>query len=423
MVLRTESDRVPQVLISQASTDLRRTRSESQLATKLPDTVSMSSSTSAGFEDEILSVCTMSSLESEPVVEKLLPSFEEVIDANDTLTQSLLTPRAKDATLTPGMTISDIQKYADTAQTSSMQGLGTESASSFTSSLSFRTEDDLDENGITRNQTASTRKQRLHATLRASKRRVLDLMQKRRVGTFSCSETTEIGADAMDLKNAANPANEPSLTPTGKRSPIETQVSDRKEKKKKGKRRSPSAQYGQLTPSLQDSPTASTGFAHSKITKFMPLQENVVWKQSLDYDLDGISSSSPSRTSKYMNITIHAKELPSPIHDSGTSCGNQLTAVSEVESSQDILLGYVSLYIPQILDDCQLTLSNYHREVYQLKPPTDVQSIIETSASEFCRHAGYDPRLCYGDVTLGFRYFPNGFPHKVAALSNEERFA
>ncbi|VDK78661.1 unnamed protein product, partial [Cylicostephanus goldi] len=114
-VLRTESDRVPQVLVSQASTDLRRTRSESQLDAKLLDAISMTSSVSGGVEDEI-SVYTVSSLGSE-MPEPVIPPLEG-LDAHNLLSPDLITPRekdAKDVTLTPGMTLADVEKEAAAA--------------------------------------------------------------------------------------------------------------------------------------------------------------------------------------------------------------------------------------------------------------------------------------------------------------------
>lgn len=37
------------------------------------------------------------------------------------------------------------------------------------------------------------------------------------------------------------------------------------------------------------------------------------------------------------------------------------------------------------------------------------------------RHPGFDGRLCYGDVTLGFRYFPNGLP-EAAEVDREDQY-
>ncbi|KAK6752101.1 hypothetical protein RB195_003488 [Necator americanus] len=438
-VLRAESDRVPQVLISQPSTELRRTRSESQLDTKLLDAISVNSSTSGGLEDEIISVYTMSSLGSEPTNEIELPTLEGLEDQNGLLTPSVLTPREKDATLTPGMSLADVEREAAaaTAAASASTALtvhpatngstALESASSVASSLSLKTEDEMEEEGsLSRSRPTSTRKQRLHATLQASKRRVLDLMQKRRpVTPGSGTDTAEMGADAGEIDGCAEVDRGDSPLPSaGKRSPIETQVIDKKEKRKKSKNRSPGAGQDKSTPSLQDSPTASLGSIRSRTTKSVHFRENVLWGQSLHYDLDGSSSASPSKSScKYLNVTVHAKEVPlappAPVIDA-SSPTSSTAPLLETEPPKPILLGYTSLYIPQILDDCQLTLSNCHREVYQLRPPTDVQSISEPSTQEFSRHAGYDPRLLYGDVTLGFRYFPGGLPHGAGTFPGEE---
>ncbi|VDM62230.1 unnamed protein product [Angiostrongylus costaricensis] len=447
-VLRTESDRVPQVFVSQPSVELRRTRSESQLARKPLDSLSMRSTTSAGLEDEVVSVYTVSSLDSELANEKLLPSFEEISDCNDTLTQNLLTPREKDTTLTPGMTLADIEKEAVASTMISRPSCveehvdkHAESGSSIASSPCFRPEDDLDDDMLLRCRPTSTRKQRLHATLRASKRRVLDLMQKRRVATASPSgDTVEMGSDAIDFSAVAISDRESPLAPSGKRSPVETHVVDKKEKVKKRKQhqrangsRSPVLGNGHSTPSLHDSPTTSTGFIRSRSTRPVPLQENVLWSQSLHYDLDGTSSSSPLKTlCKYLNITVHAKELPyTPVvagtNPASTDIGQ--TPVSELEPSQSILLGYrASAYRNRKKLLVILLFADHPTIVVALcKTKRALQDVVIQypidslkSTPEFCRHAGYDPRLCYGDVTLGFRFFPGGFPSGAGALNTEE---
>ncbi|XGW26073.1 hypothetical protein V3C99_007022 [Haemonchus contortus] len=428
-VLRTESDRVPHVLVSQASTDLRRTRSESELLPKALDSISVCSSVSGVIEDEIISVYTMSSLGSEPTNEHVMPSIDDIVDHNGTLTPGILTPRAKDDTLTPGMTMANVEKEMEAAALlppTTLGGQMAESISSIASSLSLATEDGAeDEGGLNRNRPASTRKQRLHVALQASKRKVLDLMQKRRPVTPSAgSDNVEMGADAGDLEGPADPDRESPLPSTGKRSPVEMQVVDKKEKRKKSKNRSPSIRQAQPSQGVQDSPTSSLGFARSKTTKSVHFRENVLWGQSLHYELDGTSSSSPTKAScKYLNVTIHAKEAPVTTPTAPTDAppgGIQPAPIAEVEPPKPILLGYTSLYVPQILDDCQMTLSNCHREVYQLKPPTGIQSINEPLSSEFSRHAGHDPRLCYGDVTLGFRFFPGGLPEGAGVVGTEE---
>lgn len=38
---------------------------------------------------------------------------------------------------------------------------------------------------------------------------------------------------------------------------------------------------------------------------------------------------------------------------------------------------------------------------------------LTPKAADESRRAGFDERLCYGDVVLGFRYFPTGLPTDV----------
>ncbi|VDL71604.1 unnamed protein product [Nippostrongylus brasiliensis] len=233
---------MPQVLISQASTDLRRTQSESQLAVKALDSISISSSVSGGTEDEMLAVYTLSSIGSG---EKFMPSFDvaDIGDLNGTLDSCLSTPRTKDDTLTPGMTMSSLEGTPAAAllqqPTAANDHVG-ENLGSFSSLLSLRTEDDPDDesgSGLSRSRPPSTRKQRLHVALQASKRKVLDLVQKRRpVTPSSYIDNVEVGADAGDMDGSANLNSESPTAAREKHSPMEVQVIDKKEKQRKIKK-------------------------------------------------------------------------------------------------------------------------------------------------------------------------------------------
>uniref|UniRef100_A0A0N5A8G6 PDZ domain-containing protein 8 n=1 Tax=Syphacia muris TaxID=451379 RepID=A0A0N5A8G6_9BILA len=122
--------------------------------------------------------------------------------------------------------------------------------------------------------------------------------------------------------------------------------------------------------------------------------KDVLWGQSLHFALE-------EGHSRYLNVTVHsAAKLPSSKAD-GVTDG--------ISNSKPCLLGYTSIYIPQIIADCQLTLSNCHREIFTLRPPPDPVP-RRPSVEEASRHAGFDARLCYGDVLLSFRYFPSGLP-------------
>lgn len=138
---------------------------------------------------------------------------------------------------------------------------------------------------------------------------------------------------------------------------------------------------------------------HCRSTKRLELNENVLWGQSLHFALE-------EERNRYLNITVHAvaKLSNESFLQQSNSSGEKITKPS--------ILGYASVYIPQIIDDCQLTLSNCHRELFTLKPPPGpvIKRTASPTVEEMSRHAGFDARLCYGDVLLSFRYFPSGLP-------------
>lgn len=48
---------------------------------------------------------------------------------------------------------------------------------------------------------------------------------------------------------------------------------------------------------------------------------------------------------------------------------------------------------------------------------------LDSDAQALSRHAGFDARLCYGDITLGFRFFPLGLPESSLILPEAYREA
>uniref|UniRef100_A0A915PCA3 PDZ domain-containing protein 8 n=1 Tax=Setaria digitata TaxID=48799 RepID=A0A915PCA3_9BILA len=125
------------------------------------------------------------------------------------------------------------------------------------------------------------------------------------------------------------------------------------------------------------------------ITKSLTISEDVLWDESLLFDLTG-------DTCKYLNITVRARSL---------NVKATISRDNQVKKDGIQTLGYASIYIPQVLDDCQLTLSNCHQELFTLRPPFWTGSrrpLTPKAAEESCR-AGFDERLCYGDIALGFR--------------------
>ncbi|CAD6191970.1 unnamed protein product [Caenorhabditis auriculariae] len=429
-VQRTESARVPQLLVSQPSFDLRRTRSESQIDVKSLEAVhaAISSSSSQHGDEEkvrVVNVGALGRVAPSETANELGVSRLETADKDKTLTQM-------DAIKGAGSMASLSSMISTRTDRTTDNGTGTEDVGD---------EDDGNSSSISRNRPSSTRRQKLHATLAAGKKRVLELIpQKRRSTPVENSPTggpgdldaVEVGTDAglMDFERESN-SRSPLPPLSGKRSPVECHVVDKKEKKKWRKKGDSPRQRVSKNVS-NDSPSSS--MAKTRSTKPVQYQRDVVWGQSLHFELDPASRSAL----KYLNVTVHAKEVKPPSTTPASSHpttetpesstpGPKLnpspsTSATTSDPPRPILLGSVSLYLPQIIDDCRLTLSNCHREVFHMKPPLDTQPLLDTSEtiSEFSRHAGFDPRLCYGDITLGFRYFPDGLPSGAALNSGED---
>lgn len=236
------------------------------------------------------------------------------------------------------------------------------------------------------------------------------------------SDTIEVGAEAEFFEAEKSDSSSPAHNQSGKRSPFELKVVDKESKKDKKRRRKRHASSGDMI-GEKESPTSGPSIK-SRITKCTPLRDNLLWGQSLHFTLEAGSQGIPN-SCKYLNVTVHAKLNTSSPDASPT----------EAEPSRPILLGYVSyspllhllvivfqtsLYIPQLIDDCKLTLSNCHREVFPLKPPVAIDPQQALDSSDFSKHAGYDPRLCFGDITMGFRYFPDGFPEEACLNGGED---
>ncbi|VDN55658.1 unnamed protein product [Dracunculus medinensis] len=121
---------------------------------------------------------------------------------------------------------------------------------------------------------------------------------------------------------------------------------------------------------------------------------------------------------RYLNISIFAEfDIESGHTDSRNDKKIKLLVGLENIHLLFFISIQTSIYVPQILDDCRLTLSNCHREIYSLKPPENPTSKpISPLIEEASRHAGFDSRICYGDILIGFRYFPSGLPKETEIL-------
>ncbi|GMR47608.1 hypothetical protein PMAYCL1PPCAC_17803 [Pristionchus mayeri] len=388
IVQRTESARVPHVLVSHPSVEIRRTRSESQLNTsasesKLSDEM-IEEMLEKRVEKRMERSSTATDMRTNEMDREMRSYSERLIDGGEALGRD-------ESTLTPGKSLEPASSSASIASSSKVDdenGNQSESSSRFSR---------------TRN---GSKRQRFRDTINAGKRRVFDLMpstSKRRPNVSMVVD--DVGVDALiDSLLQPEATTEPSRhspSPSGNGSNKTPPGSEKPKRNERNKNDSSVPSSKGDSHSSLPSPPSPSRLPSSLSTRPVHLSPDVIWGQSLHFTLNNPSQQPIPATSKpprFLNVTIHAREIK---------------AREGVEPAKPVLLGYTSLFLPQIVDDCQLTLSNAHREVFHLKPPSSSPLDITASSpslAAFAQHTGFDPRLCYGDVTLRFRYFPHGLP-------------
>uniref|UniRef100_A0A914VZQ2 PDZ domain-containing protein 8 n=1 Tax=Plectus sambesii TaxID=2011161 RepID=A0A914VZQ2_9BILA len=296
--------------------------------------------------------------------------------------------------------------------------------------------DALLQTSIDRGRPGSTRRERLSAKatevaarLQVSKAAVKELWNKHRRDHSSNADShqslAEFGIEADSADDNAGGADDGDTAEPGgssARKPTEVNVVDssggaglaKKRKRSKSAKRASRPVSVNVTHNLEEmtsggeSSPADEQRRHEKSTKGVELSENVLWGQSLHFALD-------KRTCRYMNVTIWSR-VPRRTTDTVV----QTTAGDDSpEVLRPVLLGYTSVYVPELIDDCAVTLSNCHRETFALR--TTGQAIVPSQYQKLHRHPGFDSRLCYGDITLGFRYFPDGLP-EAAEVDRDDHY-
>uniref|UniRef100_F1KQD4 PDZ domain-containing protein 8 n=1 Tax=Ascaris suum TaxID=6253 RepID=F1KQD4_ASCSU len=234
----------------------------------------------------------------------------------------------------------------------------------------------------------------------AGRARVSGLWYRRKESPSNVELAAEaIPGELLTDSQSPSPSSSPSLQ--RKKSRNESQMKAIISSHSKRKRKE-SAEEGDKEKSTEQG--ASNNIVHSRSTKSLALNENILWGQSLHFALE-------DKTSKYLNVSVHSRCTRKNISHDGES-----NSATTDEPTKPIMLGYVCIPVAQILDDCQLTLSNCHREIFTLRAPMNAvtRRPMCDAVQEACRHAGFDARLCYGDILLGFRYFRSGLPDGVA---------
>uniref|UniRef100_A0A914GXY3 PDZ domain-containing protein 8 n=1 Tax=Globodera rostochiensis TaxID=31243 RepID=A0A914GXY3_GLORO len=166
-----------------------------------------------------------------------------------------------------------------------------------------------------------------------------------------------------------------------------------KPKRKWIRKKSPSSSIGlKLEQKMASpfSPKFDESAGSSKYTKSVQITRNPIWGQSLHFGLH--------KESLYLNVLLYA-----------TKNGQG----QEINEEEAVLVGWTSIYVPRIVEDCTLTLSNCHRERFHLREPKSDHSPVSPEFEELSRHNGFDRRLCFGDLLIGFRFFPSGLPAEL----------
>lgn len=68
-----------------------------------------------------------------------------------------------------------------------------------------------------------------------------------------------------------------------------------------------------------------------------------------------------------------------------------------------ILLAYCTHLVAELLQDCKATLSCSYQETLQLRPAAQDKK-VPGDYQELSTHPGFDPRLCYGTVTIAYNW-------------------
>uniref|UniRef100_T1J1P6 PDZ domain-containing protein 8 n=1 Tax=Strigamia maritima TaxID=126957 RepID=T1J1P6_STRMM len=115
----------------------------------------------------------------------------------------------------------------------------------------------------------------------------------------------------------------------------------------------------------------------TKKTSVVKGNPDPIWEEKLVFEADV--------KQKYLNVGVWCRK-----HEK-TSKDREL---------KDILVGQVSIFLSDIVNECANNLQGFHQQTFQLQPPE-----LKPTASRFYKlatHPGFDENLCYGDITLVF---------------------
>ncbi|XP_046441578.1 PDZ domain-containing protein 8-like isoform X1 [Daphnia pulex] len=133
----------------------------------------------------------------------------------------------------------------------------------------------------------------------------------------------------------------------------------------------------------------------------VPAVEETTSGKSSSSKSSSSTTTSPSKSSVAKSNLSNLFKKHSPLHQPETK---EPSGTKELHS-KDIPIGHVNIYLPEIAADCHLNTQGHHISTYQLYPADVKTSLGRQNPSS--QQLGFDPRLCYGDVSLSFVYRPD----------------
>ncbi|XP_064481653.1 PDZ domain-containing protein 8-like isoform X2 [Ornithodoros turicata] len=107
---------------------------------------------------------------------------------------------------------------------------------------------------------------------------------------------------------------------------------------------------------------------------------------------------------KYINVGIWSK--------------GQIVSFKGVKKPRvDTMLAYTSIPLAHVLEECKKTTEGYHGQVVKLLCPEFTE--LPKDFASYSSLSGFDPRLCYGDITLRF-FFKGEYRARPATGIEEE---
>ncbi|XP_061183636.1 PDZ domain-containing protein 8-like [Saccostrea echinata] len=125
----------------------------------------------------------------------------------------------------------------------------------------------------------------------------------------------------------------------------------------------------------------------------IPSSQNPVWNETFTFNVGA--------DEKFLNVCVSCK-IPEKLDKQ-----NKVIKPSKVSP-----IGQVSLSLLDICLDCLMTLQGDTQQTVPLEPTEARAGASRSKFSSYSGHPGFDPNLCFGDITMTFCHSPNDLKEK-----------